>query len=296
MDLQTDHSRFFIISMAVISLLCAVLFYAGYWLGKAHNPVYAGKLNGVGTNKTRIAELKRKTQTSLRRLSLYVGYMKARVIRLNEYGKRMTKLSKIDAKDFNFSMNPGIGGLENKVKGKISSKSLIEEINQLSAVLKDRELKLSILEILLIEAKLKRSTFPEGKPVRKSDGWIKMTSTFGMRIHPIKRRRIFHDGIDYAGKRGAPIYTVAAGIVTASGWRGGYGYTVDVFHGNGLVSRYAHNKKLLVKVGDKISKGQKIALLGSTGRSTGPHVHYEILKDGKPVSPHSFINKNKPVK
>ncbi len=293
MDLQTDHSRFFIISMAVISLSCTVLFYAGYWLGRTNNPANLGNVIGVVTERTRLTQLTSKTQIYLKRFSLYVGYLKARVIRLNEYGKRISALSKVEAKDFNFSSSPGIGGIERSTNAKITNKSLIQEISQLSAVLKDRELKLSMLENFLTYAKLKRSTFPEGRPVRKRDGWVKVTSTFGMRTHPISRRRVFHDGIDYAAKLGAPIYTVAAGIVTASGWRGGYGYTIDVFHGNGLVSRYAHNKKLLVKVGDKISKGQKIALLGSTGRSTGPHVHYEILKDGKPVSPLSFIWKSR---
>lgn len=291
MDLQTDHSRFFVVSMTIIIFFSAVLFYAGYWVGNVNNPEYSSSINAAHPRKTRFTHLKRKTRASLRRFSLHVGNLKARVIRLNEYGKRIISLSNVNMNDFNFSSSPGIGGLENRPNGKITRNSLIQEINQLSAVLKDRELKLAILETFLIHAKLKRNAFPEGKPIRKSDGWIKMTSTFGMRTHPINRRRVFHDGIDYAGKSGAPIYTVAAGIVTASGWRGGYGYTIDVLHGDGLVSRYAHNKKLLVKVGDKINKGQKIALLGSTGRSTGPHVHYEILRDGKPVNPHSFIVK-----
>lgn len=295
-NLRMGHSRFFVISMTLIISVCTGLFYAGYWLGQSNNVEYiygpdGKRINVTRSHRAQFVKLKRMTQASLKRLSLHIGYLKSRVIRLNEYGPRIIKLTKADVKDFNFGISPGLGGPEKPIQWSVNSNSLMAEINRLSAIIEDRELKFAMLETMFINANLKRDAKPEGKPVRKSDGWVRMTSRFGMRIHPITRRRRFHDGIDFAGRSGAPIYTVAAGIVTASGWRGGYGYTVEVSHGDGLVSRYAHNKRLLVKVGQKISKGQKVALMGSTGVSTGTHVHYEILKDGKPISPHAFIRR-----
>ncbi len=294
MNLRVGHSQFYVVSMTMIMLVSAGIFYAGYWLGQDNSSQYGpdGKrINTASSHRKKFAKIRKMTQNSLKRFSLHVGYLKAGVIRLNETGTRIIKLTKGNMKDFNFSVNPGIGGIEKPDYKLVNSKDLSNDINRLSRIVKDRELKLTMLETLLINANLRRDAKPEGRPVRKRDGWIKMTSRFGSRLDPFTRRHKFHDGIDYAARSGTPIYTVAAGIVTASGWRGGYGKTVEVSHGKGLVSRYAHNRKLLVKVGDKIRKGQKIALMGSTGRSTGPHVHYEILENGKPISPHQFMVK-----
>jgi len=143
---------------------------------------------------------------------------------------------------------------------------------------------------MLLHVKLKRQSVPEGNPT-KGKAW--MSSKFGARRDPFTGRKTYHDGIDFAAKLGTPIYSSAAGVVSASGPRGGYGNTVEVDHGDGTVTRYAHNSLNLVQVGERVRKGQKIALMGSTGRSTGSHVHYEILKNGRPVSPHASLHKIK---
>ncbi len=295
MTLRMGHSRFYIISMSFIILACSGLFYAGYWLGQTNTMgdtdfgVNSGRISEVSKQRKQLADLERTTQTYLKRLSQHLGLLKAHVIRLNAFGERMTKMANLDANEFNFNSVPAQGGLYRPISESIKSVDFFAEMNKLSVVLKDREAKLSALETMLLHANLQRKGTPEGKPVHK--GWT--SSRYGARRDPFTGRRTFHDGIDFAAPLGTPIYTVAAGVVTASGRRGGYGNTVEVTHGNGLVSRYAHNSRLLVRVGDKVRKGQKIALMGSTGRSTGSHVHYEILKNGKPISPHLFMVKKK---
>ncbi len=295
MTLRMGHSKFYIISMSFIVLACSGLFYAGYWLGQANTlgdtdfGSNSSKISQVSKQRKQLADLERTTQTYLIRLSTHLGLLKAHIIRLNAFGERMTKMAKLDVNEFNFKSVPAQGGLYRPLKGSVKSEDFFAEMHRLAAVLKDREAKLSALESMLLHANIQRAGTPEGKPVRR--GWT--SSRFGGRRDPFTGRRTFHDGIDFAAPIGTPIYTVAAGVVTASGRRGGYGNTIEVSHGNGLVSRYAHNSRLLVKVGDRVRKGQKIALMGSTGRSTGSHVHYEILKNGKPISPHLFMVKKK---
>ncbi|SHK15478.1 M23 family metallopeptidase [Paramaledivibacter caminithermalis] len=121
----------------------------------------------------------------------------------------------------------------------------------------------------------------------------KITSKFGYRIHPISNRRQFHKGIDIANKSGTNITSAGSGIVTYSGWNGGYGNVIIISHGYGYKSVYAHNKKNLVKVGERVKQGQVIAKLGNTGKSTGPHVHFEVHYKGKQIDPLQILEGNK---
>ncbi|HEY9050177.1 MAG TPA: M23 family metallopeptidase, partial [Gammaproteobacteria bacterium] len=120
-------------------------------------------------------------------------------------------------------------------------------------------------------------------------GWI--SSYYGMRTNPFTGKLQFHKGMDFASKSGSEVQAVAGGVITWSGKRYNYGNMVEVNHGNGYVTRYAHNKENLVKVGDTVKKGQAVASMGSTGRSTGPHVHFEVLKDGRQINPLKFVQK-----
>ena len=141
-------------------------------------------------------------------------------------------------------------------------------------------------DYLITEDNIK-SAIPTGRPIKK--GWV--SSYYGYRVDPFSGKKVFHHGLDFAGKAGSEVVAVANGIVSWQGSRGGYGEMIEIDHGNGYQTRYAHNKKLVVKLGDRIKKGQAIALMGSTGRSTGPHVHFEILRDGKTVNPANFIKR-----
>ena len=111
------------------------------------------------------------------------------------------------------------------------------------------------------------------------------------RIDPISGERAWHDGADFAGREGSDILAVASGVVSWSGYRSGYGTMVEVSHGDGLSTRYAHNQQNLVDVGDLVRRGDVIALMGSSGRSTGPHVHFEVFKNGRAVDPASYVRR-----
>jgi murein DD-endopeptidase MepM/ murein hydrolase activator NlpD len=119
-----------------------------------------------------------------------------------------------------------------------------------------------------------------------------ISSFFGSRVDPFTGYTAFHPGVDFAGEEGAQVVAVATGVVTWAGDHMGYGNLVEINHGNGYVTRYGHNSRVLVKAGDTVQKGQPLALVGSTGHSTGPHVHFEVLRDGNPVDPMAFINEN----
>ena len=153
-----------------------------------------------------------------------------------------------------------------------------------------RDERLTTLESLLMDKQLLRDMQPEGRPV--NDGW--MSSGYGYRTDPVTGRKEFHGGVDFAGKPGLEVRAVAAGVVTWSGKRWGYGNMVEINHGNGYVTRYAHNRANTVALGEKVEKNQPVALLGSTGRSTGPHVHFEVVQNGRSVNPWKFIRKHAP--
>jgi len=145
---------------------------------------------------------------------------------------------------------------------------------------------LNVLEDFLLNRKLREEVHPEGRPV--AAGYI--SSSFGNRTDPFTGRAAFHKGVDFAGRTGAEVVAVASGVVIWSGDRYGYGQMVEVNHGNGYVTRYAHNAENLVAVGDTVKRGQMIAMMGSTGRATGPNLHFEVLRNGRVVDPLTYIN------
>ena len=158
-------------------------------------------------------------------------------------------------------------------------------LDDLAAKIKDREGQLGVLENLIVTSNLSRKVIPDGRPI--AAGWI--SSYFGSRVDPFNGHGEFHRGIDFATPQGTQVMAAASGLVTWSRERFGYGNTVEINHGNGYVTRYAHNEKLLVEEGQIVQKGQPISLVGSTGRSTGPHLHFEVLKDGHQVDPAKFV-------
>ena len=172
----------------------------------------------------------------------------------------------------NRNNHPSIDGFDNKIKS-------------LSSVFEEYHKKLINLQDLLITQDNIQSAIPHGRPIK--GGWI--SSHYGNRIDPFTGKTVFHYGLDLAGKSGSSVYTVADGIVTRISEHSGYGGLVEIEHGNGYVTRYAHNKRMQVKIGEKVNKGQILALMGSTGRSTGPHVHFEVLQDNSSINPYNFI-------
>jgi len=235
-------------------------------------------------------DIKAETDQSLSALALNLGQLRAHVARLDALGGRLTEMAKLDASEFDFTAEPALGGpTPTGQQNSVDARELAESLERMSGELSDRADKLTALESLLMSRKLQGATHPEGRPV--SSGW--MSSGFGGRADPMSGKSEFHRGVDFAGKRGSDVVAVAAGVITWSGKRYGHGNSVEISHGNGYATRYSHNLENLVKKGEKVEKDQVIAKMGSSGRSTGPHVHFEVLHDGKIVNPVNFIRSAK---
>ncbi|MRI35371.1 hypothetical protein EOPP23_20640 [Endozoicomonas sp. OPT23] len=237
--------------------------------------------------KKEVDVVRREAERQIDALTLRLAELQGRITRLDAVGERLTVTAKLDDGEFEFDEAPAVGGPE-EVPGSESlyaKSSLIDAIDQLSKQIDSREQQLDLLQDLLENKVITDSAFVAGLPIRK--GWL--SSRFGSRTDPFTGKNAWHSGIDMAGKRGSDIISVAAGVVTWAGDRYGYGLLVEVNHGNGYVTRYAHNQASKVKVGDVVSRGQVLAEMGSSGRSTGPHVHFEVIKNGKNVDPQLYI-------
>jgi murein DD-endopeptidase MepM/ murein hydrolase activator NlpD len=221
-----------------------------------------------------------------RALARRIAELQAHVLRLDAAGQRLTQIAGLDKGEFNFANPPPVGGPEDVASGaEPVLGDVLTSLDNFERQLTDRERQMRVLEDLLLASRLQQKVRPSGWPI--ADGWI--SSTFGMRTDPFTGRYTRHPGIDFAAPNGSDVLSVATGIITDAGERSGYGLLVEINHGNGYVTRYGHNSRILVKVGDKVNKGQRISLMGSTGRSTGPHVHFEVLYNGVVVDPEQYI-------
>jgi len=219
-------------------------------------------------------------------LASRLGQLQSHVIRLDALGDRLSKVAGVDPAEFDFSSPPAVGGPANpNASGATNYANFMLDLENLTRQLEDREHQLAVLEEMLINRNVDQVVRPSGRPVIK--GWL--SSYFGVRTDPFTGRPDYHEGIDFAGPEGGDVIAVAAGVVTWAGPRYGYGNLVEINHGKGYTTRYGHNKQVLVQVGDTVSKGTVISLIGSTGRSTGPHVHFEVLRNGHPINPLRFV-------
>jgi murein DD-endopeptidase MepM/ murein hydrolase activator NlpD len=238
--------------------------------------------------RQQVTETRARAAETLQASTLRLAKLQARIVRLDALGERLTSVGKLDQGEFDFSSEPAVGGpgsLESSEPYEVQD--FIAVLDRLAGDIDDREQQLSVLEMLLADRKIQSDVFIAGRPIDK--GW--MSSHFGKRTDPITGRKAWHNGVDFAGQEGDDIKTVAAGVVVHSGSSNGYGKMVEVNHGGGFSTRYGHQKTLLVKVGDIVKKGQIVGLMGSSGRSTGPHVHFEVYKNGRIVDPSSYIHR-----
>ena len=236
--------------------------------------------------QAQLEETRKTLQEKVNAIAIRVGQMNASVIRLDALGKRLTQMANLDNGEFDFGNPPPQGGSEGAADGQPAQiPSLTSMIDDLQSQLSSREQQLGVLENLILTRELNKQVYPAGRPV--GEGWI--SSYFGQRADPFTGYTAFHRGIDFAAAEGTKVTAVGAGLVTWAGDRSGFGELVEINHGNGLSTRYGHNEKLLVKVGDMVRKGEPIALMGSTGRTTGTHLHFEVLKNGAQVDPLRFI-------
>ncbi len=286
---------------STIALISAVLLipmslatYVGFYWGNQYSPspiatatanvALSGQNGSAGKDQESQAE-----RETINALTARLGVLQAQVLRLNALGKRLVDMAGLEKGEFDFNSPPPQGGPEQPNvldEQPLPLSSLVQSADQLNQQLDNRQEQLSVLETMYRHRNLLDDVLPKGRPVK--DGWI--SSYFGYRTDPFDGHREWHPGVDIAGKLGEPVVAVAAGIVTYAGKHGGYGNLVQINHGNGFVTRYGHNSKVLVKVGETVSKGQEIALMGSTGRSTGPHCHFEVWRSGRVVNPIKYLS------
>lgn len=239
----------------------------------------------VAEQREELARAKTEAESNTRALSQRVAQLQAHVLRLDAAGSRMTEVAGLDPAEFNFSESPAMGGPELATPEPLDGDPVLRSLEAFEKKLVERERQMRVLEDILMAGRLQRELKPSGWPVAL--GYV--SSTYGYRADPFNGRRVLHSGIDFAAQPGSAVLAVAAGIVTEAAPRDGYGNLVEINHGNGYVTRYGHNQRLMVKPGQKVDKGQKIATVGSSGRSTGPHVHFEVLLNGYVVNPAQYI-------
>jgi murein DD-endopeptidase MepM/ murein hydrolase activator NlpD len=235
-------------------------------------------------------EQQKKAQSYLREnlnaMAVKLGEMQAQLVRLDTVGERLAKLAGFKPQDLMFGERPGRGGAVSTLPSQdLSLGDFTEQLDQLTRQVDDRSDKLGILESLFAVDSAKKKLIPTMLPVE--GGWY--SSNYGWRIDPFTGQRAFHEGIDVMAEVGTPIYAAAGGVVIFAGKHPQYGNMVEIDHGNGLVTRYAHASKLLVKVGDLVVRGVQIAKVGKTGRATGAHLHFEVRQNGRSVNPKRFL-------
>ena len=291
--ISLNKKKILSVLMAVFIILPAIFLFSGYKLGLYYmqaNPddLMVAMQTEMEAQRLKIDDVTKNAEENMNALALRLGKLQAHVIRLDALGSRLTTMANLDNGEFDFSQSPAQGGpvSAHDNSTEIQVNDFMTSLNNLSTQLDDRNQQLSVLETMMMNRNLQAEVMPAGRPILK--GWL--SSYFGIRTDPFNGRRAHHSGIDFAGKMGSDIVTVAAGVVTYSGKRSGYGNLVQINHGNGYSTRYGHSRELLVKVGDTVKKGQVVAKMGSTGRSTGPHVHFEVLFNGRAVNPKKYIS------
>lgn len=224
---------------------------------------------------------------NLNSLAVKVGELQARIMRLDAFGERLAKAAGIKPTEFRFDEKPGLGGAAPSpaFTRDLTLPEFRQKLDEISRILDDRSDKMGVLDSVFMDDRLARKTIPTTLPVHQ--GYY--SSNYGYRIDPISGRSTFHTGVDIIATQGTPVMAAAGGVVSAVGFHPEYGNTVDIDHDNGLTSRYAHLLKSSVKVGDVVMKGQLVAQVGNTGRTTGPHLHFEVREKGVPLNPNKFF-------
>jgi murein DD-endopeptidase MepM/ murein hydrolase activator NlpD len=290
---RSNKARF-VLKIDKQKLLLALLAISGFFLVSSrstHSPEEnIARIQHAKTGFVQQAEevslLKTSTEQRMTGVMLKLADMQTQIQRLDALGSRLVEQAKLNPDEFSFNQMPSMGGpldsspVDIQVQDVLLSKmtSMIEKIQ-------NKAQELTALESIMLSHHIENESRLEGKPI--STGWL--SSYYGIRKDPFNGLPSMHKGLDFAGKEGEPVLATGAGIITWSGSRYGYGNLVEIDHGDGLVTRYGHNRAVNVKIGDVVTKGQTIAELGNTGRSTGAHVHYEVIHKGKQQDPLPYV-------
>ena len=271
----------------LVALPCIMLIAAiSIWYGAA-NSLKSDELAGDLVNYQEQVTLAR--EDARQKLTAYakrMGAFQAQMSRIEAVAERLANQVGLDLAAFQLEDEPGVGGASPDTKGGVED-GLLAELRKLELSISTKTGQFEALGYLLSDDERSQSRKPDGWPV--DGGWI--SSSYGSRTNPLTGKRQFHQGVDIPGHSGSDVVAVADGVVSQSKYAGNYGWTVQLNHGDGVQTQYSHNKENLVAVGDTVHKGEVIAILGSTGRSTGPHVHFEVKQSGKTVNPYPYIKK-----
>jgi len=241
----------------------------------------------VAHQQAELAKVQRESQAQVNALAARLGELQAQATRLNALGERLTQMGKLQDGEFDFNEPVGVGGGDEPAQD-MPITDFKDDLGQLEQQFSASGQQLNVLASLMFDHQLEQNSVPSRMPIRNTY----ITSGFGGRADPFNGGAANHKGIDFHASVGDPVMAVADGVVSYAGVRGGYGNVVEVDHGNGYVTRYAHNSRLTVKVGDLVRAGSQVAKAGSTGRSTGAHVHFEVWKDGRVMNPRKFLGDN----
>ena len=280
--------------LAVLSsLLATALFvggiYSAHYLAadRIDAEVVAQWRAKLAAQRDEVTALERKSQAQSVAVGRQLAEMQARLLRMEALGAHMTDAAELESEEFDFDNVPAQGGPVQGRQRTLSWYELSTELSVLSDQIKRRERELNILDEVLVNEDMHSASQVRGRPV--TWGWL--SSPYGKRVDPITGKTAWHSGVDFAGRDGSDVIAVASGVVTYAGERYGYGKLVEISHADGLVTRYAHHKELSVSTGDVVKKGETIGTMGSSGRSTGPHVHFEVLKNGRTVDPAAYVSR-----
>ncbi len=281
-------------TQALCSVALASLLALGGGVGYLMRGADAAALAEIETLRTQVEDqrddldaARGASQRELNAMGVKLAELQAQSNRLNALGERLTQIGRLDDGEFDFSEPPAVGGPSGDESMVVASTSveLQSTLDALGERLTQQSRQLELLESLLLDRDVDANLLPTGLPVRA--GYA--SSGFGHRADPFSGMGDFHSGVDFTGARGSDILAVAEGVVSFAGHRAGYGNLVDIDHGNGYMTRYAHNSENLVKPGQRVRVGQVIAKMGATGRATGNHVHFEVWKDERPVNPSQYL-------
>ena len=231
-------------------------------------------------------------QQNLNAMAVKLGEMQAQLARLDALGERLSSLAGIRPQEFRFSQAPGLGGPQasSVASQNLSMAEFSERLASLSREVEQRADMLGVLDAQLFERTVRMKALPTMMPVEAPYN----ASGFGMRIDPFSGQRAMHEGIDFLVDTGTPVVAAAGGVVHFAGYHPQYGHVVDIDHGNDLVTRYAHLSKILVKEGAVVQRGATLGASGNTGRSTGPHLHFEVRFRGSAQNPSRFLHATDP--
>ena len=280
-------------SIALSSFMFAAFFVAvGVYYGSYQQPrQYADKFRlSLSEHRSLIEGTRIEVRADLDALTQRIGLLQAHVNRINALGTKVIAMAGLKEDEFDFSSVPAMGGGgESLDHAGYENEEITQVLENLEIALAEKEQQLNILDELMLAKGLQAEIKPSGMPV--DQGW--MSSKYGQRNDPFTGKRQFHSGIDFASAEGTLIFSAASGVVTKVSKQADYGLSVEIDHRNGYVTRYAHALEILVKKGDIVKQGQVIAKIGSTGRSTGPHLHFEVIKNGKHINPSKLLEPKK---